>query len=198
MLLTRSSTCGDWHENSCLDVVLVKSKVRDVKGYYSLLGVNSDASAEEVRHAAKQLLMRTHPDRGGDEESFIEAVDAYQTLCNPENRAEYDLRTFEPKASVRTGDNGFRFDFRETGEAAWYKEPTMVLSDEEVLRVRKWRDMLLEAARGFRLPLEIKAGVCRCPDGYYEKDGIALIGRNQVPEIWAAKTFILKTICEGE
>lgn len=198
MLLTRSSTCGDWHENSCLDVVLVKPRVRDVKGYYALLGVNSDASEDEVRHAAKQLLMRTHPDLGGDEESFIEAVKAYQTLCNPENRARYNLCTFEPKASVRTDDKGFRFDFRETGEAVWYKEPTMVLSDEEVLRVRQWHEMLLEAARGFRRPLEIKAGVCRCPDGYYEKDGIALIGRNQVPESWAAKTFVLKTICKGE
>ena len=196
MLLARSSSSGDWHENSCLGIVRLKPKVHDVSGYYRLLGVNSDASDEELRHAAKKLLLETHPDRGGDDESFIKAVEAYQTLCNPTKRARYNMCTVEPLASVRTDSIAFRIDFMAQGEAAWYKEPIMVLSDAEIERVLLWRKMLLEAARGFRHPMEIKAGMCRCPAGYYEQDGIAVIGRNQVPESWAAKAYVLMKMTE--
>ena len=198
MLLARSNSCGSWHENSCLDIVRIDSKIEDVEGYYALVGVECDASDDEVRHAAKALLMKTHPDMGGDEDSFIEAVSAYQTLCNPKSRAEYDVRTFSPKASVRTDCAAFEFEPDTSGIPAWYKEPTMLMSEDEILRVRKWHGLLLEAARGFRRPLEIKVGMCRCPTGYYEHDGIAVIGREQIPERWAAKAFVLKMICKGE
>lgn len=192
MLLARSSTCGDWHVNSCLGIVHVKRRVADVDGYYAMLGVEPDADEDEVRHAAKRKLMETHPDRGGDEESFIEAVEAYQTLCNPEKRAEYDICTLSPKVGVREQYSSFKPRFDVGGEPIWYKEPTMLLAEDELRRVRKWQKMLLEAAMDFRQSIEIKAGICQAPAGYYEKDGIALIGRRQEPERWAALTFVLR------
>lgn len=192
MLLARSSTCGDWHVNSCLGIVRVKRKVADVDGYYALLGVEPDADEDDVRHAAKRKLMETHPDRGGDEESFIEAVAAYQTLCDPERRAEYDICTSVPKVGVRERYGGFKPRFDVVGEPVWYKEPTMLLSEDELGRVRRWRAALLEAAMDFRQSMEIKAGICQNPAGYYIENGIAVIGRNQEPERWAALLFVLR------
>ena len=38
--------------------------------YYSILGVNRDASDTELKSAYKKASMQHHPDRGGDEEKF--------------------------------------------------------------------------------------------------------------------------------
>ena len=196
MLLTRADISGDWHENACLDIIRVARKLEDVEGYYDKLGVDFDATEEEVRAAGKKLVMETHPDHGGDPDEFMDAVEAYRTLSDPAKRAEYDHMTFIPKASVRTRQDAPRWDFQRDGEPAWYKEPTLLLTEEEVLRVRRWHEMVLEAARGSRLPLEIKVGVCRYPTGYYMEGDIAVIGRNQEPERRMARLTVLMRMCE--
>jgi len=64
------------------------------KDYYKILGVNKDASQEEIRKAYKKLALKYHPDRNpGDkkaEEKFKEAAEAYEVLGNKEKREEYD------------------------------------------------------------------------------------------------------------
>ncbi len=67
-----------------------------VRSYYSVLGVNSDASAVEIRKAFHRLALRHHPDRNqgdpGASERFREVNEAYQVLIDPGKRAAYDLR----------------------------------------------------------------------------------------------------------
>jgi DnaJ-class molecular chaperone len=58
--------------------------------YYSTLGVNKNASQEEIRKAYKKQSMKHHPDRGGNEEQFKRVNEAYQTLSDPQKRAAYD------------------------------------------------------------------------------------------------------------
>ena len=76
------------------------------KDYYKILGVNKDASQEEIRKAYKKLALKYHPDRNpGDkkaEEKFKEAAEAYEVLGNKEKREEYDNPHSE-------------FDFRTSG-----------------------------------------------------------------------------------
>eukprot|EP00966_Prymnesium_polylepis_P100873 2336235-Prymnesium_polylepis.1 len=60
-------------------------------GAYGLLGVESDASAEQIAQSYKQLAMELHPDRGGDEERFKAVSKAFAMLASPERRARYDL-----------------------------------------------------------------------------------------------------------
>ena len=38
--------------------------------YYSILGINKNASPQEVKKAYKKACMKHHPDRGGSEEHF--------------------------------------------------------------------------------------------------------------------------------
>jgi diphthamide biosynthesis protein 4 len=57
---------------------------------YELLGVNSKASAEEIRHAYQQLARTVHPDRGGGDEVFVRVQRAYDTLREPEARRRFD------------------------------------------------------------------------------------------------------------
>lgn len=61
------------------------------KDYYNLLGVNRNASPEEIKHAFRKLAHQHHPDKnGGSGEKFKEINEAYQVLGDPEKRKKYD------------------------------------------------------------------------------------------------------------
>lgn len=64
------------------------------KDYYDVLGVNKDASAEDIKKAYRKLAMKYHPDRNPDnpkaEEQFKEAKEAYEVLTDDQKRAAYD------------------------------------------------------------------------------------------------------------
>jgi len=61
------------------------------KDYYKILGVEKNASPEEIKKAFKKLAMQHHPDRpGGDEKKFKEINEAYQVVGDADKRAKYD------------------------------------------------------------------------------------------------------------
>lgn len=61
------------------------------KDYYQILGVNKDASQEQLKEAYRKMAHKYHPDKsGGDEKKFKEINEAYQILSNPQKRAQYD------------------------------------------------------------------------------------------------------------
>ena len=58
--------------------------------YYNTLGVEKDASQDEIKKAYRKLVIVHHPDKGGDSEKFKEISQAYETLSDPEKRQQYD------------------------------------------------------------------------------------------------------------
>ncbi len=77
------------------------------KNYYDVLGVEKNASADEIKKAFHKLAHKYHPDKsGGDEQKFKEINEAYQILGNDKKRAEYDAygSTF---GSTGGGGQGF-------------------------------------------------------------------------------------------
>jgi DnaJ-class molecular chaperone len=67
-----------------------------MKDYYSVLGVDRTASADDIKKAYRKLAAKWHPDRHGDdtrkeaEEKFKEVQAAYDVLSDQQKRAAYD------------------------------------------------------------------------------------------------------------
>lgn len=72
-----------------------KAKKRD---YYQILGVDRNASEQEIKKAYRKLAMKYHPDRNNEneetkkmaEKKFIDVNDAYAVLSDPKKKNMFD------------------------------------------------------------------------------------------------------------
>ena len=79
------------------------------RDYYEVLGVDKNASANDIKKAYRKLAIQYHPDKNpGDkeaEEKFKEAAEAYGVLSDPDKKARYDQFGFEGVSGA--GGSGF-------------------------------------------------------------------------------------------
>lgn len=102
------------------------------KDYYSVLGLDKNASKDDIKKAFYKLASKLHPDKkGGDEAKFKEVNEAYQVLSDDKKRKEYDTygQTFNGAGPNTGGFGGFgqggfnasdfgdmQFDFGDLGD----------------------------------------------------------------------------------
>lgn len=78
------------------------------KDYYKILGIEKNASPEEIKKAFRKLAHKYHPDKqGGDEARFKEVNEAYQVVGDEEKRKKYDQfgSDFEQQGGFGQGMN---------------------------------------------------------------------------------------------
>ena len=72
------------------------------RDYYSILKVSSDASADEIKKAYRQLALKYHPDKNPDNKAaaatFRAVTEAYDVLSDDAQRERYN-RNYQPKPS---------------------------------------------------------------------------------------------------
>jgi DnaJ-class molecular chaperone len=152
-----------------------------MKNYYALLNMTPDSSVKEIRAAYRKLAKAHHPDKGGDPGRFCDILEAYDTLSDPNLRADYDrrlsrlpftgahYRTVSPVVAKDTVDifddlvdvisRKFGFEYREAYDA------DIILSPQEAdaganLEIRVPREQICDMCFGFGGSLLADCGKC--------------------------------------
>ena len=80
------------------------------RDYYEVLGVDKNATEDQIKKAYRTIAIKYHPDRNpGDknaEEKFKEAAEAYDVLHDPQKRQQYDQFGFDGPAGAGFGGFG--------------------------------------------------------------------------------------------
>ncbi len=87
----------------------------DKRDYYEVLGVDKNATPDEIKKAYRKLAKKYHPDlnpddKEGAEQKFKEATEAYEVLSDAEKKQKYDQfghAAFDPTAGGGYGGGGF-------------------------------------------------------------------------------------------
>ena len=68
--------------------------------YYLILGIDTDASQNEIKEAYRKMVQKYHPDHFGEDAStFLRIQEAYQVLSDPASKRKYDQTILRPAPS---------------------------------------------------------------------------------------------------
>ncbi|MFL6525401.1 MAG: molecular chaperone DnaJ [Nitrososphaera sp.] len=89
------------------------------RDYYEVLGVQKNASKDEIKNAYRKLALQYHPDRNKEpsaEERFKELSEAYAVLSDDEKRKRYDVYGHVgAEEAFRGSEANFEEIFRDAG-----------------------------------------------------------------------------------
>jgi len=89
-ILTTVLWCCSWPGNAHRHELALALDFDPNKDYFAVLGVQVDATEQEIRKAYKKLSLTRHPDRGGSTEEFQLLNEATEVLTDSGQRKEYD------------------------------------------------------------------------------------------------------------
>lgn len=86
---------------------------------YDELGVAPDATAEQIKTAYREKVMRTHPDRGGNRAEFERVQAAYELLTDPVRKRRFDETGDCGRDDVPTGEQIAQRAFLDVLHSGW-------------------------------------------------------------------------------
>ena len=116
-----------------------------MEDYYSILGVDKNATKDEIKKAFRKLAHKYHPDKkDGDEQKFKKISEAYSVLSNDKKRQQYDS----------VGAGGFNFEgfdgFNGNFNAADFGNFSDIFNEFFKNRIRKAQDIIIDLKITFK------------------------------------------------
>ena len=91
------------------------------RDYYQILGINRNATAEEIKKAYRKMALKYHPDRNAESEQtkkiaqrkFEDVSDAYSVLSDPKKKQMFDqgIDPLNPQTASGAGPEGMNMHF---------------------------------------------------------------------------------------
>lgn len=85
--------------------------------YHDILGIEPNASENDIKKAYRKMASKHHPDKGGNTEQFQQVQEAYERLTNPEKfqdeQAHYRQYTGDPFRGFHGAPGGIQDAFEE-------------------------------------------------------------------------------------
>jgi molecular chaperone DnaJ len=159
------------------------------KDYYAILGIDRNASQEDIKKAFHKLAHKYHPDKkGGDEAKFKEIGEAYGVLGDEKKRHEYDAygRVFSGSGQGQ-GFGGFDFGGFDTNGQGFEFDINDIFGEffggGMRRRARRGRDISIDLEIPFReaifgtkrTVLLAKVGICTSCEGSGAKPGSEMV-----------------------
>lgn len=109
--------------------------------HYTILGLNKNATPDEIKKAYRKLASQNHPDKGGDTSKFQKIQEAYDILSDPQKRSQYDNPMQHGFMHNQQGfPGGFNFNFNGGGIdindifSQFFTQPNMHRQSRQVFR----------------------------------------------------------------
>lgn len=103
-----------------------------INNLYEILGINRDATAEQIRSAHRRIAPQYHPDTNHSpdaEARFREIQKAYETLSDAERRRKYDQQQSEPAPAQEPAQRSSPFG---KSNVIWSLDDTLDLSAQNM------------------------------------------------------------------
>ncbi len=98
------------------------------KNYYSLLGLKSDASEDQIKKAFREKAKQFHPDHFGDNcVPFQDIQEAYAILSNPDRRCNYNRTLREVK------NFSFQINKSSSPSSYPYRESSNIVNPDSII-----------------------------------------------------------------
>lgn len=180
------------------------------KDYYKILGVDRDASQEEIKKAYRKLAVKYHPDKNLDnekeaEERFKELNEAHTILSNPEKRKQYNNPTHTFNGVIFDffgGRSPFNFNMNDVGRPKQNTKRPMKGRDLKYVRDVPFVDFIIGGETNFDVSFN---DLCKKCDGTGYSEWIPCTNCNGVGSITHSEqkgnTFFQQTstcgVCRG-
>jgi DnaJ-class molecular chaperone len=148
---------------------------------YAVLGVTPEISNENIKKIYKKLILKEHPDKGGDAGKFQEITNAYHILSNPEYKDIY----------LKTGIHSLEKIRTILKERSIYRP----ITKEEL--GRKIYISLDESGRSRKPPPLKRALALDMKDIYLGKSFKVTINTRDFCSVCKGKKYINKKVCSG-
>jgi DnaJ-class molecular chaperone len=117
--------------------------------YYTLLGVENDASTKQIKTAFRKMSLQHHPDRGGNIETFKNINEAHEVLTNDQSRKLYDMHGKNWRELSKATQKTYRREDLVIIEM--HVDPISILKDQNVTEKSK-RIVLCRPCKGSGYP----------------------------------------------
>ncbi|KAE8722554.1 Soluble inorganic pyrophosphatase [Hibiscus syriacus] len=150
---TTQHSLSFWGSFSNIIWIVVMEAERGLPSYYNVLGVEIDASIQDIKHAYRKLAMQWHLDKWTSTPSllsdakrkFQQIQEAYSVLSDQRKRTHYDAGLFDPDDEDDQGLSDFM--------AEMISLMAQTREEEKVCSLEELQKMLCDMAQEFHSPL---------------------------------------------